>query len=78
MFKKKSIITLIFGENGGSEIKFKNIKEKDWSLFTYRAILNMLVALAVTTDVPVHTWTSSLEKDATKTIGELMNEGDTE
>lgn len=76
MFKKKSIITMIFGDNGGSEIKFKNIKDHDWSLFAYRAILNMLVALAVTTDVSIHTWTSSLEKDATKAIGEMMNEGE--
>lgn len=78
MFNKKAIIKIIFGENGGSEIKFKNIEDKHWSLFAYRAILNMLVALAVTTDVPIHTWTSSLEKDATKVIGEMMNEGDTE
>lgn len=78
MFNKKAIIKMIFNENGGSEIKFKNIEDKNWSLFAYRAILNMLVALAVTTDVPIHTWTSSLEKDATKVIGEMMNEGDTE
>lgn len=78
MFNKKAIIKMIFGENGGSEIKFKNIEDKDLSRFAYRAILNLLVALAVSTDVSIHTWTSSLEKDATKTIGEMMNEGDTE
>lgn len=78
MFNKKAIIKMIFGENGGSEIKFKNIEDNELSRYAYRAILNLLVALAVSTDVPINTWTSSLEKDATKAIGEMMNEGDTE
>lgn len=76
MFKKKKqiIVTL---KNDGATLDFKNIEESEWFKSLYQMMVTSAVAIAGTTDLTLNELVASIEKDATKLLAKLIEEGAT-
>lgn len=76
MFKKKKqiIVTL---KNDGATLEFKNIEESEWFKSVYQMLVTSAVAIAGTTDLTLNELVASIEKDATKLLAKLIEEGAT-
>lgn len=76
MFKKKKQIIVTF-KNDVATLDFKNIEESDWFKSVYQMMVASAVAIAGTTDLTLNELVASIEKDATKLLAKLIEEGAT-